>query len=188
MALLDGKFIGKEENLEPGAIFDWCVEKEAIVVAVDAPCKWSQAGSSRLAERELRAHGIYCFATPTREAALSNRTGFYNWVLNGERLYRWFQDDYQLFNNNQKDPILFQTFPHAIVCSLAGRVVSAKPKSRVRRNVLRSKGYDDSSLPNIDFVDAALCAVAAEEFRRSNYQLYGNHSEGFILVPAPTDE
>ena len=41
-----------------------------------------------------------------------------------------------------------------------------------------------ASYPNIDFVDAALCAVAAHEFRNSNHQRYGNSHEGFMAAPA----
>jgi hypothetical protein len=48
-----------------------------------------------------------------------------------------------------------ETFPHAIVCALAGKVVATKPRTLNRRKALRDLGYDDSPLPNIDFVDAA---------------------------------
>ena len=44
-------------------------------------------------------------------------------------------------------------------------------------------GYDHGNLPNIDFVDAALCAVAADEFRKGDYQPHGDRAEGFIVVP-----
>lgn len=72
-----------------------------------------------------------------------------------------------------------------MLLALAGRVVPARPKSTVRRQVLRDRGYDGSSLPNIDFVDAALCAVAADEFRKGRYKPYGDKAEGFIVVPSP---
>jgi hypothetical protein len=42
---------------------------------------------------------------------------------------------------------------------MAGRVVAAKPKSKVRRKALQDMGYDPGKLSNIDFVDAALCAL-----------------------------
>lgn len=77
-----------------------------------------------------------------------------------------------------------ETFPHTIVCALAGQVVSARPKAKVRRAALRNRGYDGSNLPNIYFVDAALCAVAAFEFHKNNYKPYGNRAEGYIVVPA----
>ena len=67
---------------------------------------------------------------------------------------------------------------------MAGRVVPAKPKATVRRAVLRDRGYDISGLTNVDFIDAALCAVAADAFHNGNYRLYGNRSEGFIVVPS----
>lgn len=67
---------------------------------------------------------------------------------------------------------------------MAGQVVSAKPKAIVRRKALRKRGYDVITRSNVDFVDAALCALIAYEFRNSNYQLYGNSHEGFIVMPA----
>jgi predicted nuclease with RNAse H fold len=74
-------------------------------------------------------------------------------------------------------------FPHAIVCSLSGSIVPAHPKKSVRCDVLRSRDLDISSLTNIDLVDAALCAVAADAFRRGEVKLYGDAKEGFVVVP-----
>lgn len=76
-----------------------------------------------------------------------------------------------------------ETFPHAIVCALSGKVVPAKPKKRQRCEILRRLGYDVSRLPNIDFIDAALCAVTAEEFRIGKTVNFGTCAEGVIVVP-----
>jgi len=38
-------------------------------------------------------------------------------------------------------------------------------------------------MSNIDFVDAALCAVAADAFRRGDVKLYGDAEEGYVVVP-----
>lgn len=67
LALLDGHFVDKKANPDPTVIVNWCIRHKATVVAVDAPCRWSLKGSSRLAERELKIAGerIHCFATPT---------------------------------------------------------------------------------------------------------------------------
>ena len=168
-------------------ILAWCLEQNATVVAVDAPCAWSRNDSSRKAERDLRLFEkkIHCFATPTRERAKSNGTGFYAWVFNGERLYQQLQEHYPLFNGvHCEGPVCIETFPHAAACALAGRVVSAKHKASVRRKVLQDRGYDVSCLSNIDYVDAAICAVAADAFCKNSYQDFGNCEEGFIIVPA----
>jgi len=185
VALHDGKFLETTINLNPAAIVHWCLEHKAMVVAVDAPCRWSKNGSSRLAERELGKQGIHCFATPTREHAKDHDKGFYDWVFNGERLYRLLVNEYPLFNGERrKRPSCIETFPHAIICTMVGQVVSAKPKLTNRRKALKDRGYDDSNLSNIDFVDAALCAIAADEFSKNNYQSFGNREEGLIIVPA----
>ena len=75
------------------------------VVAIDAPCGWSQDGSAREAERILQYHQtrIPCFCTPTRERAKQSR--FYDWVFNGEKIY-------QAFQRQSITPI--ETYPHGI--------------------------------------------------------------------------
>lgn len=186
VALRDGAFV-KTSSPDPTVIAAWCLEQKATVVAVDAPCAWSRKDSSRKAERDLRLFGekIHCFATPTRERAENNDNGFYAWVFNGEKLYQQLQKHYPLFSGlHCEGPMCIETFPHAVACALAGRVVSAKHKASVRRKVLQDRGYDVSSLPNIDYVDAAICAVAADAFRKNYYQNFGNCEEGFIIVPA----
>jgi len=62
---------------------EWCLDHTVRIVAVDAPCTWSQAGLSRKAERELNmnAQVIQCFKTPMRERAYRQGTGFYGWVF-----------------------------------------------------------------------------------------------------------
>lgn len=84
--------------------------------------------------------------------------------------------------------MVFETFPHAMVCALAGKVVAAKPKADTRRKLLRGRGYDISVLSNIDFVDAALCALTAEAFLNNHLQCFGDKQEGFIVVPASNSQ
>jgi predicted nuclease with RNAse H fold len=183
VVLHNGMFIDKTTNRNPTAIVAWCLDHNARVVAVDAPCRWSKSGSSRLAEREMSKQGIWCFSSPTKQRAINH--DFYKWMLNGEKLYECLEFyQYPRFDGNRTDGLMcIETFPHAIVCALAGRVVSAKPKAKVRRVALQSRGYDISSLPNVDFVDAALCAVTADAFHKNSYQHYGDCDEGLIVVP-----
>lgn len=184
VALQDGTFVATLAHSDPEVVASWCRQQNAAVVAVDAPCGWSDGGSSRLAERSLAvgAHKIHCFATPTRARAKQSR--FYAWVFNGERLYNQLFKHYALFNGTRRaGPACFETFPHAVVCALAGRVVASHPKRETRRNALRQLGYDVSSLSNVDLVDAALCALTADGFVRGRVQLFGNKVEGFIVVP-----
>ena len=183
VSLNDGEFLDKTTNLNPAAIVAWCLDQKASVIAVDAPCRWSKSGSSRLAERELNKQGIWCFSSPTKQKALQR--DFYKWILNGERLYECLEShQFPRFDGERIDGLIcIETFPHAIMCAMAGRVVPAKPKVKRRREALQNRGYDISNLSNIDFVDAALCAIAADEFQKNNYKRYGNREEGFIIVP-----
>ena len=184
VALQNGTFVATLAHRDPAVIVRWCRQLKAVVVAVDAPCGWSAGGASRLAERSLAigAHKIHCFATPTR--ARANKSSFYKWVFNGERLYRQLAQHYRLFDGARRSSLTcFETFPHAVVCALAGRVVAARPKRETRRAALRKLGYDVNSLSNVDLVDAALCAVTADAFARGSYRLFGEKNEGFIVVP-----
>ncbi|MFA6902545.1 MAG: DUF429 domain-containing protein [Gallionellaceae bacterium] len=185
VALRDNTF-ERTSDPDPAVIVEWCLTQNATVVAVDAPCVWSREGSSRKAERDLRLFGekLHCFATPRRERAKTNKKGFYGWVFNGERLYQQLQKHYPLFIG-QRDykAVCIETFPHAVTCALARQVVSAKHKAKVRREVLQSCGYDVGNLPNIDYVDAALCALAADAFHNNIFQYFGDSEEGFIIVP-----
>lgn len=183
VALIDGLFVDRTKDPDPAAVVAWCLGHRARLVAVDAPCGWSSDRKSRQAERDLMSEGIGCFSTPTREIARDR--GFYAWVFNGEQIYKNLREYYELFDGEQsKEAMCIETFPHAIACALAGRVVPAKPKAKVRRESLRNQGYDDSSLPNIDFVDAALCAVAAAAFSEDRCNFYGEAGEGLVVVPA----
>ena len=185
VALRSGAFVATLADRDPAVIVRWCQQQNATVVAVDAPCGWSAGGSSRLAERSLAigAHKIHCFATPTRARAKESR--FYAWVFKGERHYNQLFKHYALFNCARRaGPACFETFPHAVVCALAGRVVAAHPKRETRPNALRQRGYDVGSLTNVDFVDAGLCAITADAFARGDYKLFGEKAEGFIVVPA----
>ena len=159
VALQDRRFVALKKSAYPSALVDWCLDHSARIVAVDAPCAWSQAGSSRRAERELNTGGqiIQCFKTPTRDRARKQGAEFYGWIFNGEKLYQRLALHYLLFDGTRRDGlVVFETFPHAVVCALAGKVVVEKPKATSRRKALLDQGYDVSGLPNIDFVDAAL--------------------------------
>ena len=189
VALRDGLFVATQKSTNPSALVDWCLDQSARIVAVDAPCTWSQAGLSRKAERELKMNGqvIQCFMTPMRERAYRQGTGFYGWVFNGEKLYQRLQLHYVLFDGMRRDdPVVLETFPHAVVCALAKKVVAAKDKLADRRKALRVRGYDISRLLNIDFVDAALCALTAEAFLKDRWKCFGDKQEGFIVVPDVT--
>jgi predicted nuclease with RNAse H fold len=166
-------------------IVNWCLNQKAGIVSVDAPCGWSESSSSRPAEQELEREKIHCFKTPTLDRARSHKKGFYEWVFNGQTLYEQLRaSHYQLYDGGlRSEPLCFETFPHAIVCALRGKVIPAKQKNSTRRKVLRDRGYDDSVLRNIDFVDAALCAVTGENFRMRCTMNFGTRDEGIIVVP-----
>ncbi len=182
VALKAGKFFGRRSSVEAADIYAWCQELGAATVAIDAPCQWSVTGKGRQAERDLAAKRISSFWTPSRE--VGETKAFYQWIFGGAELYQLFQSTYRLFDGSWTDrPVCLETFPQAVACALAGKLVRASEKRSNRRDILTHLGIDVSQLPTIDYLDAALGAVTAEAFRRKAYQTYGDVAEGFIVVP-----
>lgn len=188
VALRGNSIIGVKADSKASLIVEWCKYIQAVAVGVDAPCQWSLTGRARYAERALMNAGIWCFATPTREIAKTHPKNNYGWMLAGAELFSSLKAHYRLFDGLPIgfNPVCFETFPQAVACSLAGEVISAKRKSYVRRNLLSGFGVDTTLLPNIDFIDAALCAVAAINLLAGSVKTYGDMTEGFIVVPTST--
>ncbi|MGE5524529.1 MAG: DUF429 domain-containing protein [Rhodospirillaceae bacterium] len=182
VALGGGQVIATFAHAAPAAIVDWCLQLGAQAVAVDAPCRWSATGRSRAAERELRSEGIQAFATPT--LAVATAKPFYRWMVNGAELYLQLARHYVLFDGGEHERrICLETYPQAVACALATRLLRAKHKRTHRRAVLSDAAVGIVRLTNIDLVDAALCAVAAAYVRAGYYRAYGDGGEGRIFVP-----
>lgn len=163
---------------------DWCLNQKAQVIAIDAPCGWSSSGHSREAERTLRLNRkiIQCFKTPTRN--LAQKSAFYSWVFQGEKIYQTLQSHFDLYeNDSQRSKVMFETFPQGIACCLANKILSASAKATDRPRLLKNLGFNLNGLSSIDFIDAALCAVSALYFNQNSHQSFGNPQEGFIILP-----
>lgn len=183
VALKDGQFFEQVALLDPGAVVQWSRSLHASAVGIDAPCAWSLTGRARPCEWELAASGIRAFATPS--FAVGVRNPFYSWMVNGAELFRHLTPYYHLFNGRPSVslPVCFETFPQAVACTLAGRILSARHKRTNRRRLLRQAGVSLGSLTTIDQVDAALCALTAHHLLRGAFRTYGDATEGFIIVP-----
>jgi len=186
VALCSGSYQGHYSSRDAVEIFDWCQSLKACAVGVDAPCRWSSAGRSRFVERELLGRGIGCFSTPTKARALEHGGNYFGWIFCGMEIYRAFARCYKLFSGAEGPrvgKIIFETFPHAISCALAGEIVSAKKKRAVRRSLLAKCRIDTGKLANTDYVDAALCAVTAVSLLRRDVETLGDIREGLIVIP-----
>lgn len=184
VALRDGSYWAKHASADAASLVGWCRQIGAQAIGVDAPCRWSLTGRARPAERALAVEGIHAFATPSREAAEGR--DFYRWMMNGAELFRLLEVHYRLFDGQLSghDAVCFETFPQAVACALAGKLVSAKRKATLRRELLRNSGVDTAPLTNIDTVDAALCAFTAHSLLVGNFKTYGDALAGFIVVPS----
>ena len=157
MALRGGQYVAKYSSADANDVVEWCCVMQAVAVGVDAPCNWSRNGRARKAEIELMRESIWCFATPTREAAEVHPKDYFRWMVSGAELYDLLKIHYPLLSDIDRivQPVCFETFPPAINCALLGRVTTAKRKGRERREILKTAGIDTSDLVNIDWVDAA---------------------------------
>ena len=184
VALRGSQYAGKLATCDAAEVVTWCRERNAGVVAVDAPCRWSLTGRRRACEGELALLGISAFPTPSR--AIGEVHPFYGWMLNGSGLFRRLSPYYGLYDGGGTVPdrLCFETFPQAIACALAGRTLSARHKRADRRSLLRQAGIVTEALTNVDELDAALCALAACLFVAGAFNAYGDKAEGFIVVPA----
>lgn len=121
VALIGGAYAGQLATADVQELAHWCRSLVgARVIAIDAPCRWSTDGRARPCERELMQKGIWCFSSPTHQKAHTpHRTGYFNWMLQGEKLYQALEASYPLvcrlpINGNA----CFETFPHAITWHL----------------------------------------------------------------------
>jgi predicted nuclease with RNAse H fold/5-methylcytosine-specific restriction endonuclease McrA len=184
VALRGIDLVEKFHSTDAGQVAQWCVTRRAAVVSIDAPCRWrAESGNARLAERELAAEGISSFSTPTEARARGH--AFYTWMLAGHDLFAALAPTYPIYTDQPRNErVAIETFPHAIACALAGMVVSAKAKFKLRGDLLRRYGINASAFISVDEIDAALCAVAASAFVGGNFRSYGDRVGGFIVVPA----
>jgi predicted nuclease with RNAse H fold len=177
--------LARRRDRDPAALAAWCSEQAPSVVAVDAPCRWRAPAPApaRSAERALTATGIACYYAPT-EARAGSRP-FYSWMLPGAALFAALEHRFPLYlGNTSVRPASIETFPQAVACALAGKIVSAKEKRSLRSALLRRAGVGLSGAESMDDVDALLCALAADAFARGAFTAYGDSAGGFIVIPA----
>lgn len=186
VALAGGQYVDSFQSCIASKVAHWCQEVRATIVGIDAPCTWGTTEGARPAERALMQERIWCFSSPTRLVAVGHPKNHYGWMLAGEALYVALrQMRFRLLDGRAHSgrKLMFETFPHAVVCALHKAVIPAKNKAVVRRALLRTHGIADKALKNIDFVDAAICALTAHHVAAGRWRSYGNGETGLIVVP-----
>jgi len=188
VALTGGIYAKQISTTSIKELAHWCREDvKARVIAVDAPCRWSQDGRSRPAERQLMVKKIWCFSTPTREQAEVHPRNHYGWMFQGEALFKALESTHTLCSALPvvgDKPYCLETFPHAIASHLLEGRATASEKRRQRKALLQGAGIDTTHLKNIDLIDAALCAhVAHLVATGAACASYGETATGLIIVP-----
>jgi hypothetical protein len=172
---------------DPEHLARMCEEFGAVAVGIDSPCRWGQLQSGWLAEKMLAKERIFSFATPTRERAEANTSGFYGWMFCGERVYQALTATHPLLSDvgYAGGKVCFETFPHAITCAMLGTAEASAKRKRVQhRQLLQDAGIYPTPLTSIDAVDAALCALTAQYVLAGRSKAYGDAGCGYIFVPA----
>jgi len=188
LVVLKGKqiIVHPQKKLSPVAMLDFCKAHDVTAVGIDAPCRWATDGAGRSAERMLAQNKISCFWTPTREKAVTHPKKFYQWMFNGEDLFKTFSTDYPLLTSAAyaSGTPSFETFPYAITCAILGKENTfARLKDVQRREVLNHFNIDYPALFTIDQVDATLCAITANLLMSGKTEAFGDASGGFIHFP-----
>lgn len=157
---------------------------QARLIAIDASCRRGRDGHARPCEWQLNAHGIRCFASPTRAAALVHPSDSFGWMLQGEALYQLLEVSHPLLQGlPASGPACFETFPHAITWQLLAGQARASDKRRQRLALLRQAGLDTLRFTSIDRIDAALCALAADHVASGgDCHVFGEVESGLIVV------
>jgi len=183
VALQDGQYREQRSTLMAEEVAAWCRRLKVSAVGIDAPCRWSLTGRARHCERALATEGLHTFATPSLTKGEAHP--FYRWMVQGADLYRYLAPDYPLFEGklSASDQVCFETFPHAVACALARKTLSAGQKRADRSRLLCEAGVSTETLTNIDWIDAALCALAAHHLVMGTFKTYGDVTEGFIVMP-----
>jgi predicted nuclease with RNAse H fold len=188
VALTGGSYSSHLSTKSVPELARWCRETvRARVIAVDAPCRWSEDGHARPAERALMEKRIWCFSTPTRKQAVEHRTNYFGWMLRGADLFQALDGEFPLCRKlpTAGRKCCFETFPHAITWHLRGGIADASQKRNQRRELLAQAGIDLTELTNIDLVDAALCALTAYHAASGEEcASFGEPNTGLIIVPA----
>lgn len=187
VALTGGKYSARFSTSDVVKLVDWCRQVEGVVIAVDAPCRWSKDGRARPAERKLMERGIWCFSTPTRQRAFEHPKNHYGWMLRGEELFEALASSHPICTDlpEMGENCCIETFPHAVAWHLTDGKANAARKRVQRRSLLTEAGIDLAELTNIDLVDAAICALTAHCVASGGrYVGYGEADTGYIIVPA----
>ena len=183
------KVVGEPYRLATAAaIGPLIVKLRPTVVAIDAPCQWSQ-DKSREAERALARTGVRSFCTPSRARAQQNLT-FYGWMFQGEAAFAAATPTHPHFGGgNSVRGHTIEVFPNATTIALTGRPnPKGISKNRWRRQLLGGQGIDPTQFTNIDHVDAALCALTGLLALDAGFQAYGDPTGGYLVAPRAARE
>jgi predicted nuclease with RNAse H fold len=163
-------------SVKPREVVAWLAELGPRVVAVDSPCRPAPKGrSSRKGERKLAAARDLPNVRPTPDMRTlrTREDGYYDWVLNGLRLYK------RLAQRSGKEGWeVVECFPTASWTRWAGPR-GKRSRSAWTREALAAIGLDGvPARTNQDIRDAIAAAVTARMYEDGATEHFGR-----IVVP-----
>ena len=189
-------------RLDPDGLRALLEQWKPATVAIDSPPGPGRVpgATSRRCERDLRDLGINIFLTPSDLDRYARP--LYDWIRVGERTYAAAaaagyppQASATTVGGHS-----LEVFPHASDVFLRGCLPPpgttrrARTKHAWRLSTLRNAGVDtdllcsnQTGLPTLDSIDAALAAVTAHQAMRDNFSVVGDARE-WIVVPGPEPE
>jgi predicted nuclease with RNAse H fold len=175
-AVIDGDEVELFTSGKPREVTDWLAARKPRVVAVDSPCRPAPKGrSSRKGERRLAAVADLPNVRPTPDMATmrARDDAYYDWVLNGFRLYKRLEKQ-----SSKAGWEVVECFPTASWTRWAG-ARGGRSRSAWTRAALAALGLGGvPARTNQDQRDAIAAAVTARLHSEGATERFGR-----IVVP-----
>jgi predicted nuclease with RNAse H fold len=174
LALLDGRTVELFATTKPRQAVAWLAERRPFVVAVDSPCDPARKGRRRRkGERRLAREVCGIRFTPDMKTMRLREDGYYEWILNGFRLYSRLDE-----RSRKTGWEVVECFPTASWTRWAG-ARGGRSRSAWTREALAGLAVDGvPARSSQDVRDAIAAAVTARLYAESSTERYGR-----IVVP-----
>ena len=176
VALVEGSGVELFETRKPREAVAWLAERRPSVVAVDSPCRPAPKGrTSRKGERKLQAAPDLpnIRFTPDMKTLRARKDGYYDWILNGFRLYKRLEE-----GSKKAGWEVVECFPTASWTRWAG-ARGGRTRSAWTGEALAALPFEGvPSRTNQDVRDAIAAAVTARLHAEDATERFGR-----IVVP-----
>jgi predicted nuclease with RNAse H fold len=174
VAVVDRASVELFASPKPREVVAWLSERGPRVVAVDSPCDAARSGRRRRkGERRLAREVCGIRYTPDMSTMRAREDGYYDWILNGFRLYKRLEQ-----RSRKEGWSVVECFPTASWTRWAGER-GGRSRSAWTGQALAALGLDGvPARTSQDVRDAIAAAVTARLYAEGATERYGR-----IVVP-----